>query len=204
MISGYNSFIRNIFIIALAFITLTPVAGQKEKKYTRQGNKNYSENSFEDSEMLYRRAIDIDPAFNKAIFNLGDALYKQEKYDEAVNNFRQLSEKGLEKEKLSGSFYNMGNSLLKSGKIEESIEAYKNALRNDPGNMEAKFNLAYAQDLLEQQQKQQQQQQDKDQQQEKNHDQQKDQNKSDNKNNKQENDQQQQEQQDHDRNNNKE
>ncbi|MDT8401714.1 MAG: tetratricopeptide repeat protein [Bacteroidales bacterium] len=152
----------------MVFYFLAPVNAQKHKKYTRQGNRDYSENKFQDSEMLYRRAIDADPSFSKAIFNLGDALYKQEKYDEASDNFRQISEQELNKKTLADSYYNMGNSLLKSGKLEESIGAYKNALRNEPGNMEAKYNLAYAQDLLEEQkQKQQQQQQDDGSQQEK-------------------------------------
>jgi len=181
---------RILFIIALIFLTVLPLAGQKQKKYTRQGNRDYSENNFEESEILYRRAIDVDPLFNKAAFNLGDALYKQEKYEGAIDNFEQVSEKKLDKESLSGSYYNLGNSLLKSGKIEESIEAYKNALRNDPDNMEAKYNLAYAQDLLKQQQ-QQQQQQNKDQSQ----DQQNDQQSGSGENNKQQEEQQQQQKQ---------
>ena len=153
---GYKSVYKILMAIAIVFCPVTTVNAQKHKKYTRQGNRDYSESKFHDSEMFYRRAIDADPSFNKAIFNLGDALYKQEKYDEAVDNFSQLSGQELNKKILADSYYNMGNSLLKSGKIEESIEAYKNALRNEPGNREAKYNLAYAQDLLKEQQQPQQ------------------------------------------------
>ncbi len=157
---GFKSKYVILFIPALAFLTVLPVEAQKHRKYTRQGNRDYSEKNFEESEILYRRTIDVDPSFNKAVFNLGDALYKQEKYDEAIEKFQQLSEKELDKENLSDFYYNLGNSLLKSGKIEGSIEAFKDALRNDPDNMKAKYNLAYAQDLLEKNQ----QDQDKDQQ----------------------------------------
>jgi len=170
MMYGCKMSYRILSIIVLILVTAVPLAGQKEKKYTRQGNRDYSDNNFSDSEILYRRAIDVDPSFNKAVFNLGDALYKQEKYEEAVNSFEDLSQKELDKEELAGSYYNLGNSLLKAGKIEESIEAYKNALRNNPGNMEAKYNLAYAQDLLREQQEQ-----DKDRKQDQNKDQQNDQ-----------------------------
>jgi len=170
MMYGCKMSYRILSIIVLILVTAVPLAGQKEKKYTRQGNRDYSDNNFSDSEILYRRAIDVDPSFNKAVFNLGDALYKQEKYEEAVNSFEDLSQKEPDKEKLAGSYYNLGNSLLKAGKIEESIEAYKNALRNNPGNMEAKYNLAYAQDLLREQQEQ-----DKDRKQDQNKDQQNDQ-----------------------------
>lgn len=141
-------------IILMVFFAF-PLAAQKHRKYARQGNREFVEKDYEGSEMLYRRAVDAEPSFNKAVFNLGDALYKQEKYEEAVEHFKELSEKELDSGKLSDSYYNLGNSLLKAGKLEESVEAYKNALRNDPSDMEAKYNLAYALDQLKEQQQQQ-------------------------------------------------
>lgn len=196
MIYGCNSKHRTLFIIVLIIFTALPLAGQKEKKYARHGNRDYADNNFEESEILYRRSVDVDPSYSKAVFNLGDALYKQEKYEEAVDRFEELSQNELGKKRLSGSYYNLGNSLLKSGKIEESIEAYKNALRNNPDNMEAKYNLAYAQDLLQkQQQQQQQQQQNKDQQQDQNQDQQNDQQSGSDENNEQQEKQNQQQDQ---------
>ncbi len=62
------------------------------------------------------------------------------------------------RQKKSTSLYNLGNSLLMANKVAESIDAYKASLKLDPDNMEAKYNLGYAQDLLKQQQQQQQQQ----------------------------------------------
>jgi alpha-galactosidase/6-phospho-beta-glucosidase family protein len=86
-----------------------------------------------------------------------------------------------------------------ANKVQESIEAYKNSLKTDPGNMEAKYNLAYAQDLLKQQQEQQQQQQQNQDNKDKNKDQNKDQENKDEqeqqKQDQEKNDQQQQEQQ---------
>lgn len=155
MMYGYKYLFRLSLIMALIFFTISPLAAQKQRKYARQGNREYTEKDYEDSEMLYRRAIDADPSFNKAVFNLGDALYKQEKYEEAIERFKELSDKELDSRKLSDSYYNLGNALLKAGELEESIEAYKDALRNDPGNMEAKYNLAYALDQLQKQQQQQ-------------------------------------------------
>lgn len=190
MMFGCRSERRFLFILTIFCLTILPLAAQKHKRYTRQGNKDYSENNYEDSEILYRRAIDVDQSFNKAVFNLGDAFYKQEKYEDAIASFEQLSGRELDKKSLSASYYNMGNSLLKSGKIEESINAYKNALRNDPEHMEAKYNLAYAQDLLEQQQ--QQQQQNKDQQNEQSQDQNNDQQSDSEDQNEQQEDQQEQ------------
>jgi len=176
MMYRYKSIYRILFVISFIIMTALPLAGQKHKKYTRQGNRDYTENQFEESEMLYRRAIDAEPSFKKAIFNLGDALYKQEKYDAAIENFSELTKKELKKKELARSQYNLGNSLLKAGRLEESIEAYKDALRNDPGNKEAKYNLAYAMDQLEKQQQDKNDEQQQDQNDEQQQDQQQDQN----------------------------
>ncbi|MCF8222737.1 MAG: CDC27 family protein [Bacteroidales bacterium] len=141
-----------LFTIAFIMINTTLFA-QKERKYTRQGNRSYMDNKYTDSEILYRRALEEDPGFERASFNLADALFKQEEYEEAAEKFRSISDGGSEY--VPESYYNLGNSLLKANKIEESINAYKNALRRDPGNLKAKYNLAYAQDLLKQQEEQQ-------------------------------------------------
>jgi tetratricopeptide (TPR) repeat protein len=153
-------------------INIIPASAQKERKLLRNGNRNYARDVFDESELSYRKALDIDPAYFDAEFNLGDVLYRQEKYEEATNKFNKLSLSELEKDKRAESFFNLGNSQLKAEKLEESIEAYKNSLRIDPNNLEAKHNLAYVQDLFQEQQQQQQQQDNQDQNQDKDKDQQ--------------------------------
>ncbi len=138
--------------------------GQADRKYIRQGNKQYENGSFDESEVSYRKALDKNTSSYAGDFNLGDALYKQEKYEEAVNKFSTLSGNETDKQKLGQIYHNLGNSLLKANQIEESIEAYKNALRNNPTDIETKHNLAYALSLLQQQQQQQQSRQNQDQQ----------------------------------------
>ena len=138
------------------------IYGQDEKKFIRQGNGQYNDKKFADSEVSYRKAIDKNKLAADAGFNLGDALYKQNKYEEAGKQFFDNSSSVNDYRKKSASLYNLGNSLLNSNKIQESIQSYKNSLKLNPGNNEAKYNLAYAQDLLKQQQQQQQDQKDKD------------------------------------------
>ena len=81
----------------------------------------------------------------------------------------------LSKDEKAKIYHNIGNSFLKSQKYKESIEAYKNALRNNPNDMDTKYNLIYAQKKLQQQQQQQQQDQNQDQNQNQDQDQQKNQ-----------------------------
>jgi Ca-activated chloride channel homolog len=166
---------------------LSRAYGQDEKKFIRHGNGEYKDNKFAEAEVSYRKAIDRNKLSNVAAFNLGDALYKQKKFEEAGKEFMDNSAAMVDNNKKAASFYNLGNSLLNNKKIEESIEAYKNSLKLNPGNKEAKYNLAYAQDLLklqqEQQKKGQKDQKDKDNNKDaKKGDQNKDQNKEQNKN----------------------
>jgi tetratricopeptide (TPR) repeat protein len=132
---------------------------QSEKKYIRQGNREYEDNKYPESETTYRRALDENNESRDAVFNIGDALYKQKKYEDAAKQFIENHNINEDKGKKSESLYNLGNSLLMANKLQESIDAYKGSLRLNPKNPEAKYNLAYAQDQLKQQQQQQQQQQ---------------------------------------------
>ena len=180
---------------------------QKDKKFIRQGNKEYGKNNFSESEVAYRKAMNKNEKSPDAVFNIGDALYKQNKYEDAGKQFVENINMNDDRTKKSSGFYNLGNALLKANKLEESIGAYKESLKLQPDNIEAKYNLAYAQDLLRQQQEQQQQQQnnknqdqkdqdkkDQEGQQDKDKQENKDQNEQDGKNSEQQDQQQNQEQ----------
>lgn len=184
--------IKFIGIYILVLVAVTAFA-QQERKFIRKGNKLFEKEDYQQSEIQYRKAIDKDKNSYSGLFNIGDALYKQEKYEDATKQFSDLAEKQMSKEDKSKLNYNIGNSLLKNQKLQESIEAYKEALRNNPNDMDAKHNLVYAQRMMQQQQQQQQQdQQNKDDQ---NQDQNKDQPQQQPKQDQQNQDQQQQQQQ---------
>lgn len=150
-----------IFILLNSIISLV---FSQEKKFIRQGNSSYGVEDYENSELKYRKALEKKNSSFDAGFNLGDALFKQEKYDEAIKQFENLSQQETTKENTAKAYHNLGNSLLQAKdeqgqpKLEEAVEAYKNALRNNPKDNETRFNLAQAQKMLQQQQQQQQQQ----------------------------------------------
>jgi len=175
-IIGNRSILQSILLCVFMIISVN-LNGQADKKFIRKGNKEYEKGKYSDSEISYRKAVDNNKQSPDAVFNVGDALYKQNKFEEAGKQFIENTNQNEDKIKKSAGLYNLGNSLLKANKIQESIDAYKNSLKLRPDNKEAKYNLSYAQDLLKQQQEQQKkQQQDKDKQ-----DQNKDKNKQDQK-----------------------
>jgi len=189
---------------------------QNERKFVRQGNK-YFEAAMKDTahldtvqfnraEIEYLKAIEKKPEETKWNFNLADALYKQKKFGESAEKFREIADKTSNKVEKSRALHNLGNSLLMGNKLDESIAAYKEALRNNPKDLETKYNLLYAMNMKKKQQQQQKnnqnknKDQNKDQNKDKNkdknkQDQKKDQNKDQNKNNQDQNKNQDQKQQ---------
>jgi len=198
-----------IFILLLCSVILAK--GQNERKFVRRGNDLFMDaikdttkldtTKFRQAEIAYRQALDKKPDHSQWNFNLADAMYKQMKFEESAEKFGQLSDKFENPEEKARALHNKGNSLLFNQKLEESIEAYKEALRLNPDDIETKYNLAYAQSLKKQQQQQQKQQQ-KNQDQNQNNDQQ-NQNQDQNQNKDQQNKDQQQNKQDQDQQQNK-
>ncbi|MCU0458192.1 MAG: tetratricopeptide repeat protein [Bacteroidales bacterium] len=165
--TGMTTIYRTLVAGILMMTVSGSLSGQQEREFIRKGNRLYKKGEYAGSEGMYRRVQDNTESAQDAVFNLGDALYRQQRYSEAATEFNRsvLASEGDSLMQAEG-FYNLGNSLLKEEKFRESINAYINSLRLNPDNMEAKYNLAYAQDQLKKQEEQQQQQnQDKDQQQ---------------------------------------
>lgn len=193
-----KQFIHTIAFVASLLMVFNAFS-QSEKKAIREGNREYKKGEFIDSEISYRSALENNPSSFKGNFNLGDAMYKQEKFEEASKVFEDLSEVNLSPKEKAEVYHNLGNSYFKQEKYPESIEAYKNALRNVPDDLETKYNLAQAQrKLIQQQQNNQgegesQKNQDKNENQENKQDKQ-DENKDDNKKQEQQQNQQQQNQ----------
>lgn len=162
--SSSSNVIGILFLFSLATVVHTPLWAQfaNPRSTARSGNEAYSNGRFKEAETSYRDALKQDGRLTEGTFNLGDALYKQKKYDESADQFRLLADNSKAPTDVrSKSYYNLGNSYLQGKKLEEAVSAYKNSLRMNPSDEDARSNLAYAQQLLLQQQRQQQQNQDK-------------------------------------------
>ncbi|MBE0678477.1 MAG: tetratricopeptide repeat protein [Bacteroidales bacterium] len=182
-----------IILMALCMVLVSgSLFGQEEREYIRKGNKLYKKSEFAGSEGMYRRAQAQEKNGGDAGFNLGDALYRQGRFSEAAGEFSKAAATTEDDSlKQAEGYYNLGNSLLKEQKFEESIGAYINSLKLNPDNIQAKYNLAWAQDQLKKQEEQQ-----KQQDQDKNQEQQQDQNKEDKNDQQDKNDQENQNQDD--------
>lgn len=147
---------RGMILLTLILFSVAAFS-QSDSKFVRKGNNNYKEGNYQQAEVEYRKALEDNPASYKADYNLGNALYKQKQYDAAAAKYAGLAEKEDDRQKLGRYYYNLGNALFEKKSYQESIDAYKNALRNIPGDMDAKHNLQMALTMLNEQQQQQQQ-----------------------------------------------
>ncbi len=177
---------RVVFSLYLVFCSLMAFA-QSERKFVRDGNKLYKDKKYSEAETKYLKSLEKNKDSQTAQFNLGDAYYKQQKFEDASRQFETAASNGkLNAKDQARAFHNLGNSFLKEKKYQESIAAYKNALKRNPDDNDTRYNLAYAQAMLQQQQQQQ------------------NQNKDQNKQDQQQQDQQQQQQKKEDQKNNQE
>lgn len=150
-----NWLFAGYMLLAIYFLLPALMNAQEEKKFIREGNKLYENKKYAEAEKSYQQSLKKNNNSYKGNFNLGDAYYQQGKYEEAAQQFQLLTHKGTSKDTLSKAYHNLGNALLKTRKYEESINAYKNALKNNPNDEDSRYNLAYAQRMLRQQQQQQ-------------------------------------------------
>jgi tetratricopeptide (TPR) repeat protein len=154
--------VKKHFILFIALLLSFTVFSQTAEKLVRKGNTQYKSGNYKDAEVTYKKALAKDSNNVKGKFNMADAIYKQGNYEEALKTYQSLMEDNLDKDTKASIYHNIGNSLLQSKKYDQCIEAYKNALRNNPDDQDTKYNLSYAEKMLKKQQQQQQQQQNKD------------------------------------------
>ena len=198
---------KKLFLyIALLFGCLS-VAAQTmtENDYIRQGNRHYADSLYEKAEVEFRKALELNPKSVDAMYNLGNALFyqlpqsgekAQEKGQEALQQYATAAKLETDKTKLAQINHNLGTLLYMAQQYPQSVEAYKEALRNNPHDVETRYNLTKAMHMLKQQQQDQQQEnQEQQQQQEQQEQQQKEQEQQQQEQNQQQEQQQQDQQQ---------
>ena len=123
---------------AISFIILISGIGfaQSTRGLINDGVDYYTGSKFSDAEVNFKKGAEQSPEIFEAKFNLGDAYYKQERYDEAIKSFQSAFPNAKSDEDKAKIHYNVGNSLLKSQKLDESIEAYKESLKLNPNDPE--------------------------------------------------------------------
>jgi Ca-activated chloride channel homolog len=185
---------RQLWCLAASICVIRTAAAQTNR-LIQEGNQLYQQQHYKEAAADYQKALSKDPSNTSGLFNLSNSLYQQKQYDSSRKMLSATEKAIKDKNGKSAVDYNIGNSYMAQQKYEDAVKAYKQTLRNNPNDMDAKYNLSYAEQMLKKQQQQQQQQQKQQQQQQKQDKDQKnnkDQNKQDKKDGNDKNDQSQQ------------
>ena len=121
-----------LILILISIFAYKNSTAQSKESFIRDGNKLYSDSSYNEAEMQYRKALEKNQDYFKASFNLANAIYKQNRIDESSSLFESILDNADSKNELAMIYHNLGNSLLAEQKIDEAIESYKNSLKINP------------------------------------------------------------------------
>jgi len=140
-------------LILIFFCALTTISAQSDsqekadklyKKYSAQAKEEKEKGNFAQAEVLYRKALSKKPDGDAATFNFGNLYFENQKKQHSALRYVESVKKSEDKTVKHKNFHNIGNLYMEQEKYSEAVEAYKNALRNNPNDEETRYNLALA------------------------------------------------------------
>ena len=149
---GFNvGAFASVLMLCIGFSSsaqLPALSTAPEKTQTRTGNKQFDKENYTDAEAAYKKALDKKANMPEATFNLGDAVYEQKRYDEAIKQFQLSAQNNPDPKVKAKAFHNLGNTYLEQRKWPEAINSYKEALKLVDNDKDTKYNLAYANSMI--------------------------------------------------------
>ncbi len=144
---------KKVATIVLLLLVATGVQAQSDRQMIRQGNKQYRKGNVAEAEVSYRKAVERIERNPQANYNLGNSLMAQRKDSLAISQLEKAAKLETNPQRRAQAYHNMGVICQQHRMFGEAIEAYKEALRNNPTDHETRYNL----ELCKRQQKDQQQ-----------------------------------------------
>jgi tetratricopeptide (TPR) repeat protein len=131
-------------ILLISFV----LQAQEKDKFLPQGNEKFADKNYAEAEADYRLSQSKFKKKSIASYNLGTAIYRQNQTAEAKYQFVKAIKDAKSKAEKHQAFHNLGNAFMKEKNYTNAVEAYKNALRNDPTDEETRYNFALAKKML--------------------------------------------------------
>lgn len=127
------------------------LAIKKANDYVYEGNEKLNDKNYISAEKEYRKAMSQQASNVAGAYNLGNSFYKKGNFEEALYRQQQAAKNATSKEDKHKAFHNIGNILMQNKQCKEAVEAFKNALRNNPNDDETRYNYALAKQCADQQ-----------------------------------------------------
>ena len=154
---------------------------QVDRKDVRRGNRDFKKENWREAEIDYRKALVKDSLSVAANYNLASTLYREGDFEQARKVMETVKDVAPASASAADYFYNLGDAAIACEDWQAAVDAFKESLLRNPGDLDAKENYIYAKKKLEDQQNQQNQNQDQNQNNDQNQDQNQDQNDDQNK-----------------------
>ncbi len=142
---------RLIAILTFAALCL-PVMAQVDRHEVRAGNRKFNRKDYAAAEIDYRKAVLKDTSSVAGQYNLASSLYRQEDYQGAQKALDAVKENASVHKNASDYHFNAGDVALQNKDYAAAVEAFRESLLRNPGDLDAKENYIYAKKMLENQQ----------------------------------------------------
>jgi len=126
-------------------------AENKATNFVYNANELVGEDNYIEAEMEYRKAISEAPTKAVGAYNLAHSYFRKGSFDEALFRSQEAAKNAASKDEKHRAFHNIGNILMQNKQCKEAVEAFKNALRNNPNDEESRYNYALAKECANQQ-----------------------------------------------------
>ena len=144
-----TNMLRTILLVLAVVVSAAGAQAQTDRQYVRNGNKYFRKGDYKRADMEYRKALSVNESNTQALYNRGCAIM-QESPDSAMAYFDQAGKMETNKVRKAMAYHNIGVIYHSNQQYDKAIEAYKEALRNNPNDDETRYNL----ELAKRQQKQ--------------------------------------------------
>lgn len=150
----------SIYILTFVLAVLSiDASAQVDRREVRKGNRDFKKENYREADVEYRKALVKDSLSMAANYNLANTLYRQNDFEQSAKAMEKLKEVAPASEYAADYYYNLGDIAIASKNWQAAVDALKQSLLRNPGDLDAKENYIYAKKMLENQQQQQQQQQ---------------------------------------------
>ena len=137
--------------VAFCFVA-ADASAQVDRREVRKGNREFKKGDYRNADIDYRRAVVKDSTSLAAQYNLGNTLYKSGDYAQASSTYEKVKDAASGSDYAADWNYNVGNAAASQKNWQAAVDAYKEALLRNPGDLDAKENYIYARKMLQNQQ----------------------------------------------------
>ena len=123
---------RLVLVFTISFASFSSFAQKdsvqlqrKARKFVREGNELYKQEKYTDASVSYQKALNNNGQYGKAAYNLGNALYQNKNYREAIPQYELKAKTAKDKDTKAEAYHNIGNAMMEMKDYQGAVNAIK-------------------------------------------------------------------------------